>query len=278
MPGWEQFVDLIAGGLQGLAAVTGSAGLAVILFTLLLKIALLPITVRTRRSTAALRAIQPALRELQEKYPDDRQRRSAETLKLYQQHGINPAAGCLPTVIKIPFFIGLIAAIRELSRSGDGAWTESFLWLPDLATADPLHILPIAAGLFQLLTGMMARPAGQRGAARGKGQARAGLALLSPAIVVAIGWHAPAGPVLYWAVSALFSIGEQWLMTGWGAVRDWLPFLPEIPEYRRPGYVDPATLAAEAATRQPPWIFRQINQRAAQRIQQLEAERVRQDG
>src|SRR5690606_37871609 len=116
---------------------------------------LLPITIRTRRSTAGLRAIQPALQELREKYGDDRQRLSAETLKLYQQHGINPAAGCLPTVIGIPFFIGLFVAIRQLSQAGDGVWTEPFLWLPNLAAADPLHVLPLLAGLLQLVQSKM---------------------------------------------------------------------------------------------------------------------------
>ncbi|MDI3340932.1 MAG: YidC/Oxa1 family membrane protein insertase [Sphaerobacter sp.] len=278
MPVWDHFVDLIAWGLRELASLSGSAGLAVLLFTLILKTALLPVTVRTRRSTAALRAIQPALAELRRTYAGDRQRLSAETLKLYQQHGINPAAGCLPTVLSIPVFVGLLVAIRALSGTGNGPWSEPFLWLPGMATADPWHILPLAAGALQLIQTVMLWPAGTRVAASGRRQATAARALLLPAIVVAVGWHAPAGTVLYWAASALYSVVEQWLLTGWGAVRDWLPFLPELPEHRRPGYVDPATLATEAATRRPPWLIRQINQRAARRIQQLEAERAQQDG
>jgi YidC/Oxa1 family membrane protein insertase len=63
--------------------------------------------------------------------------------------------------------------------------------------------------------------------------------LFMPAMVVLFGWNFAAGPVLYWVVSALYSVVQQWLITGWGAMRDWLPFLPELPEHRRLGYVDP---------------------------------------
>ncbi|MEM2982749.1 MAG: hypothetical protein QXH17_06250, partial [Candidatus Bathyarchaeia archaeon] len=59
------------------------------------------------------------------------------------------------------------------------------------------------------------------------------------------GWNFAAGPVLYWVVSALYSVVQQWLITGWGAMLDWFPFLPDLPEHRRLGYLDPAKREAQ---------------------------------
>lgn len=273
----SQFVSAIEWGLGLLADATGSAGLAVIIFTILFRTAVLPLTVRAVRSSYALQEIQPKLQELQARYGNDRQRLSAETLKLYQQHGINPAAGCLPMLLQMPIFFGLYFAIRSLSRSGAGAWSEPFLWLPSLAEVDPLKILPIAAGVLQLTQALMARPSRRGQTVRAQQQAMFAMTLFFPLMVVVIGLQFPAGPVLYWVTSATFGVVQQWLTTGGGLLRDWLPFLPEIPEHRRLGYIDPATRAAAAANRQQPWLFRQLHRGVEKRIERVEAERARRE-
>lgn len=236
---WDQFVYAIEWGLARTAELTGSAGVAIILFTILIKTVLLPLTIKSVRSTKAMQELQPKIRELQKKYGQDRQRLSAEMMKLYQEHGINPMSGCLPMLLQIPVFFGLYFAIRNLSLSQVGAWAHGFLWVPDLAQPDPLRILPILAGVFQFIQTRMTRPAGMRRFEDPQQQMMYSMMLFMPAMVVLFGWNFAAGPVLYWVVSALYSVVQQWLITGWGAMRDWLPFLPELPEHRRLGYVDP---------------------------------------
>src|SRR5688500_4816608 len=101
-----------------------------------------------------MQELQPKIKELQKKYAKDRPRLTEETMRLYQEYQINPAAGCLPLLIQIPIFFGLYFAVRDLSRTaGD------FLWLDNLNEADPLFILPIMAGVFQFIQTKMMRPA-----------------------------------------------------------------------------------------------------------------------
>lgn len=265
MPLWREFVGLIELGLSYIADYTGSAGLSVIIFTILIKTLLLPLTVKAVRSTSAMQEIQPKLKELQKKYGKDRQRLSQETMKLYQEHGINPAAGCLPLLLQMPIFFGLYFAIRSLSESGTGTWGEGFMWLPSLASADPLHILPIMAGVFQLVQTKMTRPAGQGKITDPQQQMMNTMMTFMPLMVVAFGWGFPSGPVLYWAVSALYSVVQQWFITGWGSMRDWFPFLPELPEHRRLGYQDPAKRAAAREQAKNSW-FARLNGRLQEQM------------
>ncbi|MDI3339607.1 MAG: YidC/Oxa1 family membrane protein insertase [Sphaerobacter sp.] len=265
MPIWNEFVGLIEFGLRYLADHTGSAGLSVIVFTILLKTVLLPLTVKAVRSTSAMQEIQPKLKELQKKYGKDRQRLSQETMKLYQEHGINPAAGCLPLLLQMPIFFGLYFAIRSLSESGTGTWANPFLWLPSLASPDPFHLLPILAGLFQLMQTKMTRPAGQGKITDPQQQMMNTMMMFMPLMVIAFGWNFPSGPVLYWAVSALYSVIQQWFITGWGSLLDWMPFLPDLPEHRRLGYQDPAKRAAAREKAKNSW-FARLNARIQQQM------------
>jgi YidC/Oxa1 family membrane protein insertase len=243
---WNQFVDLIAAGLNILANYSGSAGLSIIIFTILIKTVLLPFTIKSVRSTSSMQAMQPKIKELQKKHAGDKAKIQAEQMKLYQEHGVNPVSGCLPMLIQIPIFFGLYYAIINLSRHGGGLWTQSFLWLPSMAEADPYHILPIVAGIFQFIQVKMTRPAGVKSGDSTQ-QMMQTASTFMPFTVVAIGWVFPSGPVLYWAVSALYSVVQQWFITGWGSLLEWFSFLPDLPEHRRLGYETPEKRAARIA-------------------------------
>jgi YidC/Oxa1 family membrane protein insertase len=108
----------------------------------------------------AMQEIQPKIKDLQKKYKNDRPRIQQETMALYSAYGVNPVAGCLPMLLQAPIFIGVYHAIRDLSKSDAGIWHGGFLWLGSLKSPDPWHLLPILAGLFQLVQTFMARPAG----------------------------------------------------------------------------------------------------------------------
>ena len=241
-PGWSHYVNFLEWSLDSLAELLHSAGLAVVVFTIIVKTVLVPLTVQSLRSSKAMQELQPKIKELQKKHGKDRQRLSQETMRLYSQHHINPMAGCLPMLIQIPIFFGLYRAIVNLSSSETGFWSGGFLWIDSLADADPWKVLPILAGAFQFVQTKMMRPANQGKISDPQQAMMNQMMNFMPLMVVVFGWGFAAGPVIYWATQSVFSVIQQWLITGWGSLRDWFPNLPEMAEDRRLGYRPPRNL------------------------------------
>lgn len=239
IPVWSLFVEGIQWCLRVCADFTGNAALSVIVLTIVFKTLVLPLTIKSVRSMYGMQELQPKLKELQKKYKGDKQKQQAETMKLYQENGVNPMSGCLPMLLQMPIFFGLYFAIENLSRHGGGTWQQSFFWIPSLAAADPLHILPILAGVFQFIQTKMTRPAHQGKVTDPQQKMMNNMMMFMPLMVVAFGWGFSTGPVIYWVVSAIYSAIQQWFITGWGSMLDWMPFLPDLPEHRRLGYVTP---------------------------------------
>jgi YidC/Oxa1 family membrane protein insertase len=185
-----------------------------------------------------MQELAPRIKEIQKKYGADRQKASQETFALYQQHGVNPMSGCLPMLIQIPIFFGLYRSIVNLNESRVGHWTDGFLWMDSLNDADPWKILPIAAGLFQFVQSRMMRPANQK-ITDPQQQIMNTMMNFMPLMVVLFGWNFAAGPVLYWATQSIYSVVQQWFITGWGSLGEWFPWLPELPDHRRLGYQEP---------------------------------------
>jgi YidC/Oxa1 family membrane protein insertase len=243
-PGWSAYTELLERTLNFLAIHLHSAGLAVIVFTIIIKTLLLPLTVKATRSSRAMQELQPKIKELQKKYAKDKQKLYQETTKLYSQYQANPMAGCLPMIIQMPIFLGLYRAILHLSNGNvnfpiSDYWSMGFLWLPSLAQPDPYHILPIMAGVFQFVQTKMMRPQGM-GKSSDPQQAMMNTMMnFLPLTVVLFGWNFASGPVIYWVTQSIYSVVQQWLITGWGSMKDWFPFLPDLPEHRRLGYKPP---------------------------------------
>lgn len=138
MPGWNYVVDLVVYLITALHDVVGSWGFAIILFTVLMKIVTFPLTSQQIRSSKAMAELQPRMKEIQEKYKDDRERQSQEMLKLYQELGVNPLSGCLPLLIQLPVWIALLNAISHLATAGT---MGGFGFIPNLscpAQSNPL--------------------------------------------------------------------------------------------------------------------------------------------
>ncbi len=243
IPIWDQYVSFLKYVLNDLLADNlRSGGLAIIVFTVLIKTLLLPLTIKSTRSSKAMQELQPKIAELKKKYGKDRQEMSARTMELYRQYQVNPMAGCLPVLVQIPIFFGVYSAISSLSNSGTGHFADSFLWLPDLGEADPLKILPFVAAGFQFVQTKMMRPQGQ-GKSTDPQQAMMNTMMnFMPLMVIFFGWSFISGAVLYWAIQSVYSVVQQWLITGWGQMKDWFPRLPDMPEHRRLGYVAPRNL------------------------------------
>ena len=251
IPIWDQYVQLLREVLDFLASTFNSGGIAIIVFTIIVKTLLLPLTIKATRSSKSMQELQPKIKELQKKYKNDRQRLSQETMAMYQQYQINPLAGCLPMLIQIPIFFGVYRAIASLTTGhADGyssVWTEGFLWLNSLDVPDPYKILPVLAGAFQFVQTRMSRPAAMGPATDPQQRMMNTMMNFMPLMVVVFGWTFAAGPVLYWVTQSIYSVVQQWLITGFGALKDWFPWLPELPEHRHLGYRAPRDLDAIAA-------------------------------
>ena len=132
---------------------------------------------------------------------------------------------------------------KEFGSDRYRSWrADSFLWLHSLNVPDPYKILPIAAGVFQFVQTKMMKPQGQ-GKSSDPQQAMMNTMMnFMPLMVVVFGWTFASGPVIYWVTQSVFSVVQQWFITGWGSMKDWIPGLPELPEHRRLGYRAPRDL------------------------------------
>ena len=117
-------------------SVTGAWILTLLILTLLIRLLIWPLMHRQYLSTAEMQMVQPLMKEMNEKYKDNPERRTQETMRLYKEHKINPAAGCLPAIVQAPIFIVLWRVFSNYE------FNERFLWLPDLSLPDILPILP----------------------------------------------------------------------------------------------------------------------------------------
>ena len=172
---------------------------AIILFTIAIKIVLYPLTAKQIKSTRAMQAIQPKMKVLQEKYKGDKQRLQQEMMKLYQETGFNPLAGCLPLVAQMPILMGVFFALREFDY---GPVAPSFLWIESLALPDPLYILPVISALATLAQSYQTMPD------LSSGQNKMMLYFM-PAFIGYISLQFPAGLVLYWITTTVLQVAQQ---------------------------------------------------------------------
>jgi len=125
--------------LHAFYGIVGNYGAAIIMLTLLVRVALHPLTRKSQKSMHEMQGLGPKMKELKAKYKDDKKRQQQETMKLYREHGVNPMGGCLPIILQLPILIGLYGALRyaiELRHA------EFFLWMKDLSQPDALTMLP----------------------------------------------------------------------------------------------------------------------------------------
>jgi YidC/Oxa1 family membrane protein insertase len=147
--GWFWFISQpMVWLLDKIYGFVGSWGWSVVIITLLLKVVLWPVTGAGFRSMANMKKIQPEMKEIQQRYANDRQKLGAEMMALYKKHKVNPAGGCLPLLAQMPFFIAFFFGLREMVELRQA----SFFWLDDLSAPDPYFILPIMFGLIMVLT------------------------------------------------------------------------------------------------------------------------------
>jgi len=178
-------------------------GWVLILFGLAVRLLLWPLNQKAMRSSMAMQAVQPELKAVQERYKQDPQRMQQEVMKLYKEHGVNPLGGCLPMLIPMPVLFALFFVFRQTIEFRG----VPFLWLPDLSRADPYFIIPIVMGLSMFVVSKL----GQRGVPPNP-QAKMMLYVM-PAFLTFIFLRLSSGLNLYYAVSNIASIPQQWMIS-----------------------------------------------------------------
>ncbi len=211
--------------LRGLSSLVGNPGFGIILLTILIRIITFPITNKAMKSSLTMQTLAPMVREIQKRYKDDKARSMQETQELYQQYGVSQLGGCLPLLLQIPIFVILSAAIYGLSHNHDPIFSRGFFWIPDLSGADPLHILPVASGIFQLIAQRMALPPGR--VLDSQARMMNNIMMITPLYITFIYWGWATGPVLYWTTSSVLQALQSYRLIGWGSLSDILPFLPK---------------------------------------------------
>lgn len=148
--GWFWFISQpMVRALDWINDYVGNWGVSIIVFTLLLKLLLFPVTAKGFVSMANMRKVMPKMKELQDRYANDKQKLSQEMMALYKKEGANPLGGCLPMIAQMPFFIGFFFALREMVEL---RYADFGLWVTDLSVPDPLFILPVVFGFIMVLT------------------------------------------------------------------------------------------------------------------------------
>jgi YidC/Oxa1 family membrane protein insertase len=182
-------------------------GFSIIILTLIIKILFFPLTYSGTRSMARMQELQPKIKALRAKYKkakqDIAQRRqmNEEMMKLYKEHGINPAGGCLPMLIQIPVFWGffrLLVVAVELRQS------PFILWIKDLTVHDPYYVTPVLMGVTQYISQKMTPTTAD--------PAQAKMMLIMPVVMTFFFMNFQAGLVLYWLTNNVLQIGQQYLM------------------------------------------------------------------
>jgi YidC/Oxa1 family membrane protein insertase len=234
---WNAIVAALAWMLQVIYDLVGNYGIAIILLTILVKLLLLPLTIKQTRSMLAMQRIQPEIKKLQEKYKDDREKLSQEMMKFYKENKINPLAGCLPLLMQMPIFIALYTVLRKYVMTppimllgnvvktgftsnvynsgavlvqGSLIRDASFLGINNLS--DSLRVCGVAGYVLVILL-MATTWYSQKQVVTDPRQKN--IMMIMPLVMGFIGFTLPAGVVLYWVTTNALQILQQYGIQWW---------------------------------------------------------------
>lgn len=216
--------------LRFLFDMIGNYGLTIIIFTILVRILLFPLSISQRKGMEMQRKLNPKIQELKNKYGKDPQTLNAKTMELYKEHKYNPFSGCLPLLVQIP----IIWVLFSLFRNADQyipveALSQPFLWLPNMIVPDTLNhiipglelfarlpgLLPIIAAIFTYLTSKRAQDqnAAMTAGSGQKGPNMSSMTIMFPLLILFFGASYSAGLILYWAVSNIIQYIQDLAIT-----------------------------------------------------------------
>ncbi len=195
--------------LFALYGLTDNYGWAIIIMTILIQILVLPLTLKTFKSTAAMKKIQPLIKDLQTKYKNDPKRLQVEMMNLYRTQKVNPFGGCLPLFLQLPIFWALFTTLRNAYELRHAEW---ILWVKDLSASDSLfymgsisfNLLPLIMGLGMFLQQKMTTAVSD--------PTQRKMMYIMPVIFTLMFWGFPSGLVLYWLTNSVVSMIVQFFV------------------------------------------------------------------
>lgn len=188
--------------LEYIHKVVNNWGWAIVILTLIIKLAFYKLSAASYKSMANMRKLAPKLQQLRERYGDDRQRMSQAMMEMYKKEKINPLGGCLPILVQIPVFIALYWVLLE---SVELRQAEFIFWIQDLSTKDPYYVLPVIMGITMYLQQKLNPPPPD--------PVQAKVLMMLPFIFTLFFAFFPSGLVLYWVANSILSIAQQWVIT-----------------------------------------------------------------
>ena len=180
----------------------GNWGWAIILFTLLVKLILFPLSYKGMMSMQKLKDLAPKMKEIKEKYKGDPAKMNAQMMEMYKKHGANPMGGCLPLILQIPVFFALYRVLLNAVELQGAPW---ILWIQDLAVMDPYFVLPVLMGASMWFQQRIT-PSNFTDPLQEK------IFKFFPVIMTVFFVYFPSGLVLYWLVNNLFTIAQQYFI------------------------------------------------------------------
>lgn len=232
-----------------------SLGFSIILLTFLIRFAIYPLTTAQLRASKKMQTVAPHLSKLKEKHKGDAQKLQQETMRLYKEHGVNPAAGCIPALLQLPLFIGLYTVFQNIVKSDPKAvidfvnshvyidalkiskiWDQYFFGLPlgkhpsELMSIMPLIVLvPVITGVLQFLQTKMMIPVKveEKGKKEEKKDDFASAfqtqsLYIFPVMIGFFSFSFPIGLSLYWNTFTIFGILQQYHIQGLGGLEEWV--------------------------------------------------------
>ncbi len=185
--------------LKWVHGLVGNWGWAIVIVTALIKLVFYPLSEASGRSMAKMRALAPRIKNIQERYKDDREQLGRAMMELYKREKINPLAGCLPIIVQIPVFLAFYWVLLE---SVEMRQAPFMLWIDDLSSRDPIFILPLLMGA-AMFGQYKLNPAPPD-------PVQAKVFMFMPIIMTVMFAWFPSGLVLYWLTNTVLSIAQQW--------------------------------------------------------------------
>jgi len=195
--------DMLFNVLQFYFSICGNYGVAIILLTVSVKLALYPLTLQSTQQMMAMQKIQPKIEEIKKKFKDNPQKFQSETMDLYKKNKINPIGGCLPMVLQIPFFLALFFALNSDKFKAIVSIhnvNTAFLWIGNLAAPDPTYILVVLIAVTTYYSQKVMSSSSPQ---------MAGMLYFMPLFIAFVSAPFPAGVQLYWVVQNLLTMIQQ---------------------------------------------------------------------
>ncbi|HSG56697.1 MAG TPA: membrane protein insertase YidC, partial [Paracoccaceae bacterium] len=179
----------------------GNWGWAIVIFTVLLKLVLFPLSASGYKGMAQMRALAPRLQKMKETYGDDRQKLHQAMADLYKKEKVNPLGGCMPILLQIPVFIALYYVLIAAVEMRGAPWLG---WITDLSAPDPFYVLPILMGITSIIQ-VKLNPTPPD-------PMQAKIMMAMPVVFSVMFIFFASGLVLYWLINNILSIAQQWAM------------------------------------------------------------------